>query len=246
MTEGESSKGDIELYEHQLPGDAVYEFCKREKYLQPKYTATRVRETLHASFCDALRAAGWLQQEPEMATSCALGTAGAREVRFRTEFTVYGIDYKMRYYAEDFPPCPGEVAEGPDDGESHVAGCEPSESRAASRPLSPPSARALLSPFSLDISYKRRDGRGTFFFLPQSEERLFLSIASRLARFSQRLACPLSLSLSRGRVTFFSASGCEPRATCARGSGRRRAGAWSRSLPRSLCSSRAPSAVASR
>ena len=28
---------------YQLPGDAVYDYCKREKYLQPKYTKMHVK-----------------------------------------------------------------------------------------------------------------------------------------------------------------------------------------------------------
>ena len=47
-------KGRVEMSPYQLPGDAVYDYCKREKYLQPKYTKMHVRANLHETFCAAL------------------------------------------------------------------------------------------------------------------------------------------------------------------------------------------------
>ncbi|KAJ1456952.1 hypothetical protein M885DRAFT_615869 [Pelagophyceae sp. CCMP2097] len=123
VTEGETKKGDIEWYEHQLPADAVYDFCRREKYLQPKYTARRVRATLHANFCDFLGHEGALVGAAN--ESCAAGPRFAREELFKTQFTVWGLEHKMRFYDDDFPPCNGTHTES--DGEA----CTPREFRAA-------------------------------------------------------------------------------------------------------------------
>ena len=54
VTEGAEKKGSIELLSYQQPADAVYDYCRKEKYLQPKYTRLHVRANLHASFCAAL------------------------------------------------------------------------------------------------------------------------------------------------------------------------------------------------
>ena len=43
-------KGRVEMSPYQLPGDAVYDYCKREKYLQPKYTKMSVTQRLFRTF----------------------------------------------------------------------------------------------------------------------------------------------------------------------------------------------------
>lgn len=37
VTEGEEKKGEIEMLAWQSPADAVYDYCRKEKYLQPKF-----------------------------------------------------------------------------------------------------------------------------------------------------------------------------------------------------------------
>lgn len=109
--EAGESKGDIELYEDQRPADAVYDFCKREKYLQPKYTDMGIRATLHRDFCRAyndshIAAYGRPMDDVDEA-SCVAGPANAREPLFLVEFTVWDLDHKLRFYDDDFPPtCP--------------------------------------------------------------------------------------------------------------------------------------------
>ena len=110
VTEGDEKKGEIEMVAWQSPADAVYDYCKKEKYLQPKYTRLHVRASLHASFCAALDADRGLTAPQRVA--CDRGPRAAREPRFRQEFTVAGLTYKMPFYDDDFPPCDGRP--GPD------------------------------------------------------------------------------------------------------------------------------------
>ncbi|KAH8091098.1 hypothetical protein JL720_5979 [Aureococcus anophagefferens] len=174
VTEGAEKKGSIELLSYQRPADAVYDYCRKEKYLQPKYTRLHVRANLHASFCAALELdRGFLTDEerascedrrrkPRVAvgprrsvailssrsfprdrflaivssrSNARAGDGGptlAREERFKQEFTVGGLTYKMPFYDDEFPPCDG--VPGPDGLEDGLWGdevCTPRETRAA-------------------------------------------------------------------------------------------------------------------
>ena len=106
VKEGSQDKGKIELYEHERPGDAVYEFCKEKKYLQPKYTALGVRKSLHWDFCRALEqyeaAVYGVPLEPDLAANCLAGPDVAREVFFTVDFTVHNRKHSMRFFRDGF------------------------------------------------------------------------------------------------------------------------------------------------
>ena len=127
-------KGRVEMSPYQLPGDAVYDYCKREKYLQPKYTKMHVRANLHETFCSALEQDRGLTEAQRI--SCESGPRTAREPRFVQEFTVSELKYKMPFYDSEFPPCDGRP--GPDGldptdpltAENWTTGCVPRELRA--------------------------------------------------------------------------------------------------------------------
>lgn len=112
VNEGGESKGDIILYEDQLPADAVYDFCRKEKYLQPKYTEMGVRETLHGDFCRAYNDShrtsfGGQPIHQDAQASCDGGPGAAREKLTTIEFTVHNLPFEFRFYDDDFPPtCP--------------------------------------------------------------------------------------------------------------------------------------------
>lgn len=109
--EGGEAKGDIELFEDQLPADAVYDFCRRKKYLQPKYTDMGVRASLHADFCRSYNASHLTNfgepMDAAASTNCDAGPAAAREALTSIEFTVSELKYDFRFYDNEFPPdCP--------------------------------------------------------------------------------------------------------------------------------------------
>jgi len=127
-------KGRVEMSPYQLPGDAVYDYCKREKYLQPKYTKMHVRANLHETFCAALEQDRGLTEAQRI--SCESGPRTAREPRFVQEFTVSELKYKMPFYDSEFPPCDGRpgpdglLPEDPLTAENWTVGCVPRELRA--------------------------------------------------------------------------------------------------------------------
>mmetsp|Transcript_14818 Transcript_14818/g.18013 ORF Transcript_14818/g.18013 Transcript_14818/m.18013 type:complete len:524 (+) Transcript_14818:773-2344(+) len=99
VNEGAVSKGDIILYEHQKPIDAVYEFCKISKYLQPKYTALQVRQNLQKNFCHAFLSSGLAEQSDF--DNCQFDQQ-PREKLFTVDFNVYEHAYSYRFYDDDF------------------------------------------------------------------------------------------------------------------------------------------------
>jgi hypothetical protein len=129
-----TEKGRVEMSPYQLPGDAVYDYCKKEKYLQPKYTKMHVRANLHETFCQALELDRGLTESQRI--SCESGPRTAREPRFVQEFTVSELKYKMPFYDDEFPPCDGRPGpdgldpEAPFNAQNWAQGCVPRELRA--------------------------------------------------------------------------------------------------------------------
>uniref|UniRef100_A0A7S3NLM0 PDZ domain-containing protein n=1 Tax=Aureoumbra lagunensis TaxID=44058 RepID=A0A7S3NLM0_9STRA len=86
----------IEQFADQTPSDAVYAFCLKSELLQPNYTAAGVQTQFLNQLCaNSNNKNGCDRYSPKFLV-------------FELPLDYAGTRHTLRFYAEDWPPCPGE------------------------------------------------------------------------------------------------------------------------------------------